>query len=504
MVLIEIMLANKYYIGLSASIMSTTTFTTGPHSGQTGNCSIVLAIPDESGTRQFIDGDYISTSHSGFLNLNNCVHGSLNGCLLATPVVNVLKLTSTNNVFGPWYLLNDYIYLTDLTFQDKVIRKSVFGTYGSGKEGNWWFLAGVRKVGPNQYFTALGYWDLEGGSTNPGKITVTLTDCYLVNGYRYLRSTTKWTSYRTSLYDFDEVYNATYAEMRTELDAKTMRPYEISLLGNAIIRGSKVLTVPKRLSLDDATIFPLSDRNPDWAELARRAYNNVSFFSGNGLALFKDCAEMSASARQTGKLIQSLLARKKPASVIAKLFLAFHYGWKLLASDLKSFNDDLTKFNSLSSPYQKCSSGSTFESHGASYTAYYHCYYERYGRLKSLLDQFISFADLELTLDNIWDLIPYSFVVDWFFNIGDMLESMSSYYHMTQEHRVICTGRSIKCTRHVEARQLGLNGLAGTVSAKYYHREYAAELISPSFFLATKPKPFEHFIEGGALIVSKR
>lgn len=41
------------------------------------------------------------------------------------------------------------------------------------------------------------------------------------------------------------------------------------------------------------------------------------------------------------------------------------------------------------------------------------------------LDQFLQHYGLQLTPKNIWDAIPFSFVVDWFYSVGKSLESVS-------------------------------------------------------------------------------
>lgn len=44
--------------------------------------------------------------------------------------------------------------------------------------------------------------------------------------------------------------------------------------------------------------------------------------------------------------------------------------------------------------------------------------------------QFLEQYGLRLSLLNVWDMIPYSFVVDWFFHIGSFLEDLENREHM--------------------------------------------------------------------------
>lgn len=45
----------------------------------------------------------------------------------------------------------------------------------------------------------------------------------------------------------------------------------------------------------------------------------------------------------------------------------------------------------------------------------------------SSINDFILAANLRPTLSNVWDVIPYSFVVDWFFKVGPFLEDLQSW-----------------------------------------------------------------------------
>lgn len=120
--------------------------------------------------------------------------------------------------------------------------------------------------------------------------------------------------------------------------------------------------------------------------------------------------------------------------------------------------------------------------------------------MSSALERLSGLFDLDLSLGNTWDLIPFSFVIDWFVNVSDCLEAIDANYVMTQRHKIICTGRSVKCIRMAQ----GPRGFAGSVYYSWYTRNYTRDIVSPALSLELNSNPLNHFIEGTALIVSKR
>lgn len=101
------------------------------------------------------------------------------------------------------------------------------------------------------------------------------------------------------------------------------------------------------------------------------------------------------------------------------------------------------------------------------------------------------------TLENLWDLVPYSFVVDWFIGYGDNLIAISAdrktrYYDLCSH---IYSQKDV-CTLTATGQ------FSGTVRYENYKR--FVSFSWPGFnFELNFSLPFTHFIELGALAVQK-
>lgn len=237
-----------------------------------------------------------------------------------------------------------------------------------------------------------------------------------------------------------------------------------------------------------------------WHDMAYDAYNSVQFYNGNGVALFNDLREMREGVSSLLNTIRSLGAGKW--SAIAKLYLTFHYGYKLLMLDTEELTRELLHYDSLKSHRCKCQKGKSTVAigHGGTWSlnVRYQVYFDLYGQLTSDFEKLIDLFDIDVLDPTIWwDLTPYSFVVDWFINVGDVLEAIQIDSEMRNKHKVTTTSRSAKA----ECRTVKIDNF--TVCAKYYERHYSPRLITPTLNATFNPNLSpQHWVEGAALAVS--
>lgn len=238
-----------------------------------------------------------------------------------------------------------------------------------------------------------------------------------------------------------------------------------------------------------------------WRDLAYDAYASVQFYNGNGIALFRDLREMQEGVRSTLKTIKGLGGNTLAA--IAQLYLTFHYGYKLLMMDTEELTKELIHYDSLTSKDCKCQKGRSTASTGSgghwSVRLNYEVYYDLYGQLTSELQKLVDLFDIDPLDPTIWwDLTPYSFVVDWFVDIGDLLERIQVDTEIRNKHKVRAVGRTVKA----ECRTVKLN--RSLVTAKFYERQYDKQLITPPVNVPvnTTLAP-QHWVEGAALAVSR-
>lgn len=472
------------------------TMTSGPSTGLRWVGSIIIDFPINGHFESIPDTVSFSQQPRIIENLGNCEHLKVSGVAYCPSNNGPIRPSMARSVFGPTYdqegVGSDILVRSADSFEAYVCLP---GRFNNCPQGDWYFGIAARRVG-NCVEMVSGGADLKGSYNYRGFYTFNISEFSVVNGKVFRRSTG-------------------YTSSSTQIAIHEKRPFEAidlckeelySLLGQAKWRqvteynSAKTVHYPQALSLDPHMVFP--DMRVDWGELAADAYSSVPFFKSNGIAYAKDLSDLKQSAQSTLSLLTSLGRGGRLAKKAANLFLSFYYGWRLMIKDSEELVNAYQKVASLRSNRCRCTSQRSWESRGASYTATLQCYYRRYASA-SKLDQFILDNDLTLTPENIWDLVPFSFVVDWFINIGNVLEDASNYYNFTQKHEVICTGRSIKAVKNTSARCLS-SRYAGTVAISYYRRKYTNGPVSPTFHFSNSVNPLDHAIEGTALIVSRR
>lgn len=134
---------------------------------------------------------------------------------------------------------------------------------------------------------------------------------------------------------------------------------------------------------------------------------------------------------------------------------------------------------------------------------HYKCLYDALDKgLDNAIRQLYNW-DLALSLDNVWDLIPYSFVVDWFVPLGDYLSQIdASVYYSTLP--IIDVIYSIKDTVYLPDALVEAYSTATSGNVWYckYMRSLSYDLppILPHFSGAPE---FHNFKEFTALLVQR-
>lgn len=118
--------------------------------------------------------------------------------------------------------------------------------------------------------------------------------------------------------------------------------------------------------------------------------------------------------------------------------------------------------------------------------------------------------DIFPTFGNLYDWVPWSFVVDWFFPIGPALEAIDyRTYIQTLTINFVCYGRKWEVTnvpnydRYLYLPWWGryLQPITA-LSCSYYHRWYEQQATPPKIE-SEFPTSFNHWIEGSALLIQK-
>lgn len=171
-------------------------------------------------------------------------------------------------------------------------------------------------------------------------------------------------------------------------------------------------------------------------------------FNGNGIAYGKDVSELKSSYNTTLDGIKSVfngalpLARKK--SIIAGLYLSFHYGWKLFAKD----TGELAGAGWHKQSKKHLHAHGSFETKdGWNVAKGYSITYDPWPEANQDFKEAIAYLDLMPSPANLWDLVPFSFVVDWFLPIGKALETMEAYDNMIKYYHIYACTSTTKVTQ---------------------------------------------------------
>lgn len=256
----------------------------------------------------------------------------------------------------------------------------------------------------------------------------------------------------------------------------------------------------KRVNYD--LIFPKKDRNPNWAEIAGEAYQSLGMADINGVANIKELLEFGSTVSSFAETLSKI-----PHSAVkhaAAAWLAVHYGFKLTLLDIKETSEVFQKYALKRSSLSKCQAVQNYSVDSRRYTARYQVFYDEFAEVDSYLQRLLMLTDSYLTTENMWDMVPWSFVVDWFISVGDVLQSLDNYANLMQKHNVICCGRSIKGTTNLRPSQVNLppEFFTGQLVCTYYKRAYQANLVKPSLVPSVTINPFNHLIESAALYIS--
>lgn len=105
------------------------------------------------------------------------------------------------------------------------------------------------------------------------------------------------------------------------------------------------------------------------------------------------------------------------------------------------------------------------------------------------------------TYENIWDLIPYSFVVDWYVNVGAFLEDYDNLFRLDRLNvKYVTMSKKTTATHTIVDRASGLNA---SVSVVQYHRWVTRQCPVPKLTFSETSQTTNHWLESGALLITR-
>lgn len=192
------------------------------------------------------------------------------------------------------------------------------------------------------------------------------------------------------------------------------------------------------------------------------AVESANSFEGNTAVYLKELFEL----KETATDLLRLLRGKVSAKSVSKLWLSLRYGLRLTAADSVELAHGIVRaIESDRHGLYQTSRGRVFTEDGYCSVIIYTD--QPRANLFAQVCQFLYEWDLFPSLQNVWDFIPFSFVVDWFVDVEGFVSAIDARTHLS----VIEVVRSLWTYKSTWRPGSGnLAGLKGDVSYSVYRR----------------------------------
>jgi hypothetical protein len=238
-----------------------------------------------------------------------------------------------------------------------------------------------------------------------------------------------------------------------------------------------------------------------WQDLCQSCVDQARAVDVNSLSFMSELRDIAS-------LVPKFSGWTNPKTY-ASAFLAFKYGITLTLKDLDALASGIARARATaiegsklhSAKYARRRTGGVF--HGYGYTDEYHYklitepYPDDVMNLVRSLDSWGFYP----TLTRDWDMVPFSFVLDWVINISQVLEQIDTglllQYYIILE---VCRSRKVVIDLPISKLCPGLE-LVGNVTATHYVRTVGQQ-ADPPLPHFTGQKEFTNYAELTALLIA--
>jgi len=246
--------------------------------------------------------------------------------------------------------------------------------------------------------------------------------------------------------------------------------------------------------------YPFDLEGISYGELAMKASEKVNRNQTNMIAFIRDLRDPKAMMLKLKNL--------RKLKTHAGNYLAVNYGILPTISDLKEIAEAFKKRQ----PYLDRNGWKTYNANHIVSSGSNGITVTLEQRIKlAIQDEDNGFVDLmnrvdssgfAPTLENIWDLIPYSFVLDWFIDIGGFLERVDTRMRLARlDIKYATMSRKAIKTRNINFLPGTL--YTGTLSLVQYSRWTKDHSPVPPLFFQNTPTVSNHWLEASALIIQR-
>lgn len=246
--------------------------------------------------------------------------------------------------------------------------------------------------------------------------------------------------------------------------------------------------------------YPSTLTKMPWRDLAVQASENFKVVKFNALEFISDLKDPKAMIPKLRNI-----RRLKDA---ADVYLSTHFGLLPTVDDLHGLYNSLVKLkkNVDRNGYQTTSAGYIASEVVGPYThtLEQHCKLaidSEDSRVQALVTGLENYGIMP-NASTLWELIPFSFAVDWIANIGGYLEDIDNNRRLARFNVRYCTVSVKKTWSRIYDPVLN-SGYSGTVQAIHYDRAPTSWVPKSDPSLSVPLNVSGHWLEAGALIVQR-
>lgn len=235
------------------------------------------------------------------------------------------------------------------------------------------------------------------------------------------------------------------------------------------------------------------------SELANEAASNADFDRTNAIGLVKDVLTIGKDISNWPELVDSLFKSKSVKEFLASssdIYLSGKYGLRMTYADLGLVSDAWVQ-----KPRAQTTSASSAEEvviAGHIFSGECRLSFDWLWTGFNKLYAYMASKSLEIRAADLWDLVPYSFVVDWFAGIGDLLDCWDNQRRVDKmDVYNIWYTHKWKGNIPIDNKKW-----KGNLNVTIFLRDGLSQLppLSPG---STEPTAHDHLAEGSALFIQR-
>lgn len=297
----------------------------------------------------------------------------------------------------------------------------------------------------------------------------------------------------------DDVENITLSQEFSELPGQEWRFYGDST-GYQNLNSRVATSVASSYFnfITDPDVFKYTG-GADFGQLCNQAAQAADFNRTNALALVHDILGLRKEIREWPEMLDALFSSKTRQDCLkslANIFLSGKYGMRLTYHDLRLLSNSFVDKPRPQTIYSKIKEEIVLMGH--IFTGYQSVSFDWIWDGYNQLYAYCSAHSLELRAADLWDLVPYSFVVDWFLGIGDRLECWDNQRRVDR----MTVSNIWHSHKWISSYDWNTSDWLGSVQVSIYRR-YGEKYLAPLSPGSSTPTAQHHLAEGTALIIQR-